>query len=175
MCRPLKVDKEEAGSQGNASRSSSASGFGSPYTLVSFSKALVFHSCTAALAALDLSDPSASWETAPSLCWDVPGPCSLQQSPSSYTWRSPSPACSLRSSTSPVSVCAGGPNLISLNLMVATRVSLVLTADALDKAQGHIWDTEWLMMLPLRGTLRGCKEDIEAKYLPFSYLTDGGN
>lgn len=69
----------------------------------------------------------------------------------------------------------GAPNLISLNLMVATRVSLVLTADALDKAQGHIWDTEWLMMLPLRGTLRGCKEDIEAKYLPFSYLTDGGN
>lgn len=109
MCRPLKVDKEEAGSQGNASRSSSASGFGSPYTLVSFSKALVFHSCTAALAALDLSNPSASWETAPSLCWDVPGPCSLQRSPSSYTWRSPSPACSLRSSTSPVSVCAGGP------------------------------------------------------------------
>lgn len=38
--------------------------FGSPYAWLSFTEALVFHSCTAVLSALDLTKPNASWETA---------------------------------------------------------------------------------------------------------------
>lgn len=79
---------------------------------LSFTKALVFRSCTAVLSAFDLTNPSASWETAyppPLPGWDVPGTSSLQlaPAPSFDTWRSPLPSCSQIQPVSSLSMCWG--------------------------------------------------------------------
>jgi hypothetical protein len=133
VCRPLNVDKEEAGSWGGGKcLKVTASSIGSPYTSLSFTKTLGFHCCTAALSVLDLINPSASWVTAPP-CAGMPQACApcnglFPSAPGGHLPPPPSalsdPACLQPRREGGWGGGGRGPNLVSLHLTMATRVSL---------------------------------------------------